>query len=123
MGFAETKWTVLGLAVVASAVIVLGSIGVVRLNNQDRQLSPAIIDAAHSLSGIPDSLAMAAGIATDFTARRDDFARQLLQGDLSVDSARAFYQAYALWQRDGDWDLEDIRQLAPFLGLTPGDPL
>lgn len=123
MGFAETKWTVLGLAVVASAVIVLGSIGVVRLNNQDRQLSPAIIDAAHSLSGIPDSLAMAAGIATDFTARRDAFARQLLQGDLSVDSARAFYQAYALWQRDGDWDLEDIRQLAPFLGLTPGDPL
>jgi hypothetical protein len=123
MGFAETKWTVLGLAVAASAVIVLGSIGVVRLNNQDRQLSPAIIDAANSLSVIPDSLAMAAGIGSDFTLRRDAFARQLLQGELSVDSARAFYQAYALWRRDGDWDLDDIRQLAPFLGLTPSDPL
>lgn len=123
MGSTESKWKVLGLAVTASAVIVLGSIGVVRLNNHDRQLSPAIIDAAHSLSGIPDSLAMAAGIDSDFAVRRDDFARQLLQGELSVDSARAFYQAYALWRRDGDWDPEDIRQLAPFLGLTPGDPL
>lgn len=116
---ADSKLRVLSLAVVVSGVIILGSIGVVRYSNRGRQITPAITNAAQTLTAIPDSLIARVSDAERFVRRRDEFARRLIEGSLPVDSVRAFYQTYALWMRDGRWTSADVDSLASFLDLTP----
>ncbi len=112
----DSKVRVLVLAGVVSAVVIFGSIGLVRYANRGRQLTPAIVDASRSLLTIPDSLFQGAVPSGELLARRDEFARQLAEGLLPVDSVRAFYQSYALWVRDGRWDLADVNELSSYLG-------
>jgi hypothetical protein len=112
----DSKVSVLILAAVVSAVVIFGSIGLVRYSNRGRQLTPAIADASRSLLTIPDSLFQGTVDTGAILTRRDEFARQLAEGLLPVDSVRAFYQSYALWMRDGRWDLADVRELSSFLG-------
>jgi hypothetical protein len=111
----DSKLRVLILAGVVSAIITFGSIGVVRYANRDRQLTPAIAAASQSVLEIPDSLISGTPDPAGFIARREEFARQLMEGALPVDSVRAFYQSYALWMRDGRWDPDDVIGLAGFL--------
>ncbi len=113
----ESKLRLLVLASTVSAIVILGSVGVVRYANRDRQLTPAIVEASSSLMTIPDSLILDELDATTFMVRRDEFARQLAEGFLPVDSVRAFYQSYGLWMRDGRWDSSDVIGLAGFLGI------
>lgn len=115
----ESKLRTLALAGVVSAIIIFGSIGVVRFANRNRQLTPAIVAAAQNLSTLPDSLASTLYAPESFTQRRDEFARQVASGALPVDSVRSFYQAYSRWMRDGRWDSGDVADLGEFLGLPP----
>jgi len=115
----DSKVSVILLAGVVSAVVILGSIGLVRYSNRDRQITPAIVDASRSLLTIPDSLFQDAVDGSALLTRRNEFARQLTEGSLPVDSVRAFYQSYALWMRDGRWDLADVNELSGFLGAPP----
>lgn len=114
----DSKLRVLMLAVAVSGVVILGSIGIVRYANRGRQVTPAIADAALKLGSIPDSLLIAIPDRAQFTSRRDEFAQQLEDGTLPVDSVRAFYHSYALWMRDGRWDADDIDSLANYLGTS-----
>lgn len=114
----ESRLKLLVLAGVVSAVVIFGSIAVVRFSNRNRQLTPAIIEAAHSLTSVPDSLVSELYPLGEFAKRRDDFAHELAVGSLPVDSVRTFYQSYALWMRDGHWDSSDVRRLAGFLGIS-----
>lgn len=113
----DSKLRILILAAVVSGVVIVSSIGVVRYSNRDRQKSPAITHAAQSLTAMPDSLLAHVPDAAEFANRRGEFARQLIEGSLPVDSVRAFYQSYALWMRDGRWNSADIDSLASFLAL------
>ena len=113
----ESKLRILALAGVVSAIIIFGSISLVRFSNRDRQLTPAIVAAAQSLSALPDTVVSTQYALESFTRRRDDFANQIASGALPVDSVRAFYQAYSRWMRDGRWDSNDVTALGEFLGL------
>ena len=113
----ESRLRVLALTGVVSAIVVVGSIGVVRYSNRGRQITPAIIEAASSMQSIPDSLISRISTAEAFSRRSDEFAGQLVSGALPVDSVRVFYQSYAMWMRDGHWDLSDLSELALFLAV------
>jgi hypothetical protein len=115
----EPRLKVLALAGVVSAIIIFGSIGVVRFSNRDRRLTPAVVQASRALGAIPDSLIPAHFPADVFARKRDEFASHLERGILPVDSVRAFYQSYALWMRDGRWDTSDVRRLTAYLGVVP----
>jgi hypothetical protein len=113
----ESRLKVLALAGVVAAIVILGSMAVVRFANRNRQLTPAVVAAAHSLSTVPDSLV--ALQPQDFSKRRDDFAQKLIAGALPADSVRAFYQSYARWMRDGRWDTADVVELGRYVGIEP----
>ena len=114
----DSRWRVLILAGVVSGVVIIGSIGIVRYGNRSRQITPAIVDASRNVMAIPDSMLVKLSDPEGFISRRDEFARKLAEGALPVDSVRVFYQSYALWMRDGQWDSEDINGLAQFIGST-----
>ncbi|MEW5702695.1 MAG: hypothetical protein AB1792_10760 [Candidatus Zixiibacteriota bacterium] len=109
----------IAVVVIAVAIVIGGSIGLVRWRNGGRQLTPAITWAAESLLQIPDSVAAAVFPLDAFAVARQRFCTQLRGGTLPVDSVRSFYQAYALWVRDGVMSAEDVVQLGRFLGLSP----
>lgn len=113
----ESKLRVLGLIALVAGIVILGSIGVVRFGNRDRQLTPGVVEAAHSLDSIPSDIIARIYPDQPFIELRDAFKSQLESGSLPVDSVRGFYQSYALWMRDGRWDESDVRELAPYLGL------
>ncbi len=113
----ESKLRVLLLAVAVGAVVVFGSIGVVRFANRGRQVTPAITAAAQDLGSIPADLIPSNVDSTEFIRRRDALVEQLIKGDLPVDTVRRFYQEYAMWKRDGRWDTTDAQGLTAFLGL------
>ena len=114
----DSKWKVLALAGAVSAVVILGSIGIVRHSNRGRQVTPAILDASRALLAIPGSALSEVIDDSTFMVRRDEFARQLAEGALPVDSVRAFYQSYSVWMRDGKWDPADLIALSAFLSTT-----
>jgi len=107
------------VAVLTMAAVVVASIGLVRLRNRGRQATTAVVWAAESLMQIPDSVAATAFPLELFTAARQRFCAQLRDGALPVDSVRTFYQAYALWARDGVFEPDEVAQLGIFLGLKP----
>lgn len=113
----ESRLKVVVLAGAVSAVVILGSIGLVRFANRERQQTPAIVAAAASLADIPDSLIQELQSRESFSSRRDEFARELMDGVLPVDSVRTFYASYAMWMRDGRWDSSEVHELSQFLGL------
>ena len=76
-----------------------------------------MIEAARSLATIPDEIIAAQPDADAFRAGRDQFARDLAEGSLPVDSVRGFYQSYAMWMRDGKWDTTDVRDLTRYLNI------
>ncbi|MBI3873042.1 MAG: hypothetical protein HY304_08220 [candidate division Zixibacteria bacterium] len=115
-------WRSLGLSVVVVAVVVGSSIGLVRLRNRHRAVTPAILWAADAIAAIPDSLAAGSFPIDGFAAGRQRFVGQLRSGTLPVDSVRAFYLAYSLWARDGCFSADDVRALGQFLGLLPESP-
>lgn len=113
----ESKLRILVLIGVVSAIVIFGSIAVVRFSNRNRQLTPAVIEAARSLSTIPDEIIAVQPDAEAFRTGRDQFARKLAEGSLPVDSVREFYQSYAMWMRDGKWDTTDVRDLTRYLNI------
>jgi hypothetical protein len=113
----ESKLKILALIGIVSAIVIFGSIAVVRFSNRNRQLTPAIVDAARSLSTIPDEIVASQPDPEAFRTGRDQLARELTEGTLPVDSVRDFYQSYALWMRDGKWDTTDVRDLTRYLNI------
>lgn len=117
MSTRESKLRVLGLVALVAGIVIPGSIGVVRFGNRDRQLTPGVVEAARSLDSIPSDIIARIYPDRPFMELRDAFKSQLESGSLPVDSVRDFYQAYALWMRDGRWDESDVRALATYLGV------
>ena len=115
----DSKLRVMVLAAAVSAVIIVGSIAVVRYANRDRQVNPAIESAAQTIVSIPAERLTGSYPGGSFITRRDEFANQLMTGALPVDSVRAFYHSYALWMRDGRWDSSDVAELSAYLGVQP----
>lgn len=113
----ESKLRILVLIGVVSAIVIFGSIAVVRFSNRNRQLTPAIAEAARSLSTIPDEIVESQPDPDAFRAGRDQLARELTEGTLPVDSIRGFYHSYAMWMRDGQWDSTDVRDLTRYLNI------
>jgi hypothetical protein len=113
----ESKLKILILIGVVSAIVIFGSIAVVRFSNRNRQSTPAIVDAAQSLSTIPDEIVAVQPDPDAFRAGRDQLVRELTEGTLPVDSVRGFYQSYAMWMRDGKWDTTDVRDLTRYLSI------
>ena len=111
-------WRTFVVSLATMTVVVLGSIGVVRFRNRDRAVTQAVIWAADALANIPDSAIAGAFPIQDFDRSRRRFTSQLRDGELPVDSVRAFYQAYALCARDGIISGDEVRQFGAFLGLS-----
>ncbi len=113
----ESKLRILVLIGVVSAVVIFGSIAVVRFSNRNRQQTPAVIESARNLATIPEEIIAAQPDVEAFRTGRDRFARELAEGSLPVDSVRGFYQSYAMWMRDGKWDTTDVRDLTRYLNI------
>lgn len=125
----ESKWIALIVAGLVCAVISLGSIVAVRYANRNRAVTPGIALAATRLDSVPDSLVILCfpedsdhDALEVFSGYHHDFTLALTSGALPVDSVRGFYQSYALWMRDGDWDSSDVAQFGAYLGIQTPRP-
>lgn len=111
----ESRWRVLLTAIMSCAVVVVTSITLVRLQNQDRASSPGFRFVAERIGTIPDSVAGHVMDIDSFRVRCDAFVDAICAGELPVDSLRKFYQDYALWARDGSWDTTEVRSFTAYI--------
>ena len=113
-------WKPLLVAVVALAAVIAASITLVRFHNRDRGVTQAVLWAVDDLSAVPDSVIAGVYSVDAYRAATGRLADALRA--TPVDSIRAFYQAYALWARDGIITTDELRAAGPYLGLTPLPP-
>lgn len=112
-------WQVALFAVVMVGVIIAGSIGLVRYRNRDRGSAQAIVWAAEALRNLPDSVVADVFDLSIYKAASEQFADDVKENSLPVDSLRAFYERYALWARDGKIDPNEMREIGLYLGVAP----
>ncbi|MBD3299359.1 MAG: hypothetical protein GF341_11930 [candidate division Zixibacteria bacterium] len=115
----NSRWPSLLLGVLIVALIIAGSISLVRFRNRDRGATQAIVWALDDMAAASQKLTAVLFAPQRYPIALNRFRSQIESQALPVDSVRAFYHEYALHARDGELDADDLRALGPFLGLTP----
>ena len=116
------NWSAILMAVVVSAVVIGGSIGLVRYRNRHRGATQPVFWAVDHLATAPDTVVAKVVSLSSYHQALSEFRTSLEEGALPVDSIRNFYHTYTLWSRDGVFDVREIAACLPYLGLTPSSP-
>lgn len=109
--------------IIVCGLVILGSMGLVRSRNRNRAATFPIVHALEQLAAVADSVIAPVASAEQW---RDGCRRQLERlrsGEMPVDSARAFFHAYADCARDGIMDTEEIATLGIYVGIAASAPL
>lgn len=114
----SVNWPAILMAVAVAAVVIGGSIGLVRFRNRDRGATQAVYWAVDHLAAVPDTVVKQTISLSSYHAALSEFRSALTDGRVPVDSIRNFYHEYALWSRDGVIDADEVVDCLPYLGLS-----
>lgn len=113
------SWRDLGVVIAVSGVLILASMALVSLRNRHRVAhSTALEWAIDALRGVPVDTIAAVYPPAAFTESLERFRRSVRENAVPIDSARRFYQAFALRARDGLLTAEELAELGPYFGLA-----